>query len=168
VRVFPSDQAVLSSIRFSRARHSGRRSDAGADSFGFFTGSICEAGPNATSAACSGVLWLHSLQPKRGSRPHGRDRHDGWTHLKPRLIFDRCIDFLIQRRVQVPKSGTLLELVRSGLQARKAELVALMDAHLTDEARGLLDDLFTAPEESEPLSADAAQEAVAIDQADMH
>ena len=69
------------------------------------------------------------------------------THLKPRLIFDRCIDFLIQRRVQVPKAGTLFELIRSGLQARKAELVALMDAHLTDEARDLLDDLFTAPEE---------------------
>ena len=69
------------------------------------------------------------------------------THLKPRLIFDRCVDFLIQRRVQVPKSGTLLELIRSGLQARKADLVALMDNHLTDEARGLLDDLFIAPDE---------------------
>lgn len=68
-------------------------------------------------------------------------------HLKPRLIFDRCVDFLIQRRVQVPRAGTLLELIRSGLQARKTELVALMDAHLTDEARALLDDLFTAPED---------------------
>ena len=69
------------------------------------------------------------------------------THLKPRLIFDRCVDFLIQRRVQVPRAGTLLELIRSGMQARKTELVALMDAHLTDEARGLLDDLFTAPDD---------------------
>ncbi len=69
------------------------------------------------------------------------------THLKPRLIFDRCVDFLIQRRVQVPKSGVLLALIRSGLQARKADLVALMDNHLTDEARGLLDDLFIAPNE---------------------
>ena len=69
------------------------------------------------------------------------------THLKPRLIFDRCVDFLIQRRVQVPRAGTLLELIRSGLQARKAELVALVDAHITAAARDLLDDLFTAPEE---------------------
>ena len=69
------------------------------------------------------------------------------THLKPRLIFDRCVDFLIQRRVQVPKSGTLLELIRSGLHARKAELIALMDRYLTDAARDLLDDLFTAPDE---------------------
>jgi TnpA family transposase len=65
------------------------------------------------------------------------------THLKPRLIFDRCVDFLVQRRVQVPRSGVLLELIRSGLQVRKAELIGLMDAHLSDDARALLDDLFT-------------------------
>ena len=64
-------------------------------------------------------------------------------HLKPRLIFDRCIDFLMQRRVQVPRSGVLLELIRSGLQAHKAELIAQMDACLTDDARALLNDLFT-------------------------
>lgn len=65
-------------------------------------------------------------------------------HLKPRLILDRCVDFIIQRRIQIPQSGTLLELIRSGLQARKAYLVALMEAHLTDETRGLLDNLFIA------------------------
>ena len=69
------------------------------------------------------------------------------THLKPRLIFDRCIDFLIQRRVQVPTARRGTDMIRSGLQARKAELVALMDAHITDDARSLLDDLFAAPEE---------------------
>jgi len=69
------------------------------------------------------------------------------THLKPRLIFDRCIDFLIQRRMQVPTARRVTDMIRSGLKARKAELVALMDAHITDDARGLLDDLFTAPEE---------------------
>jgi hypothetical protein len=67
-------------------------------------------------------------------------------HLKPRLIFDRCVDFLIQHRMLVPKAGTLLKLIRSGLQARKAELVALMDAHLTEKAQELLDELFSAPE----------------------
>lgn len=68
-------------------------------------------------------------------------------HLKPRLMFDRCVDFLIRRRVQVPRAGTLLELIRTGLHARKAELVAMMDAHLTDETRDLLDDLFNAPDD---------------------
>ena len=65
------------------------------------------------------------------------------TYLKPRLIFDRCVDYLIQRRVQVPRSGVLLELIRSGLQACKVELVARMDAHLTDDTRAFLDELFT-------------------------
>ncbi len=69
------------------------------------------------------------------------------THLKPRLIFDRCVDFLIQRRVQVPTVRILTDMIRAGLNDRKAELVKLMDAHLTDNVRGLLDDLFTAPDE---------------------
>jgi len=68
------------------------------------------------------------------------------THLKPKLIFDRCIDFLVQNRVQVPKAGTLIELVRSGLHTRKAEIIALMDVHLSDKTRQLLDMLFTTPD----------------------
>lgn len=69
------------------------------------------------------------------------------TYLKPRLIFDRCVDYLIQRRVQVPRSGVLLELIRSGLQARKVELIARMEGHLTDDARAFLDELFTTPDD---------------------
>lgn len=68
-------------------------------------------------------------------------------HLKPRLIFDRCVDFLIQHRIQVPSVRNLADMIRDGLHARKNELVTLMDAHITDDARDLLDDLFTAPEE---------------------
>ncbi|MDE0304964.1 MAG: DUF4158 domain-containing protein [Albidovulum sp.] len=60
-------------------------------------------------------------------------------HLKPRLMFDRCVDFLVQRRFQVPRSGVLIEWIRSGLQTRKAEFIALMDAHPADDVRGLLD-----------------------------
>lgn len=67
-------------------------------------------------------------------------------YLKPRLMFDRCVDLLIQRRALTPKAGTLLDLIRSGIHRRKAEMIALMDAHLTDETRGLLDHLFSAPD----------------------
>ena len=67
-------------------------------------------------------------------------------HLQPRLIFDRCTDFLLQKRIQVPKAGTLAELIRLGLNRRKTELVKLMEAHLTDQARHLLDGLFTQPD----------------------
>ncbi len=68
-------------------------------------------------------------------------------HLKPRLIFDRCVDFLIQRRLQVPRSGVLLELIRSGLQANKVDLITQMDERLTNDARALLDELFTTPDD---------------------
>jgi len=49
-------------------------------------------------------------------------------HLQPRLIFDRCTDFLLQKRIQVPKAGTLAELIRLGLNQRKTALVKLMEA----------------------------------------
>lgn len=68
-------------------------------------------------------------------------------HLKPRLIFDRCVDFLIQHRVQVPSAYRLNDLIRAGLHDRKAELIALMDSQLPAEARHLLDDLFTASDD---------------------
>ncbi|MDX2494884.1 MAG: Tn3 family transposase [Desulfuromusa sp.] len=69
------------------------------------------------------------------------------THLKPRLIFDRCVDFLTQKRIQVPRARTLSDLIRSGLHERKAELIAMMDSNLTDETRCLLDDLFSSPDD---------------------
>lgn len=68
-------------------------------------------------------------------------------HLKPRLIFGRCVDFLVQNRIQVPTSRNLTDSIRTGLHERKAELVGLMDDHLGNESRRLLDDLFTAPED---------------------
>ena len=68
-------------------------------------------------------------------------------HLKPRLIFDRCVDFLTQRRVQIPSSYRLSDLIRVGLQDRKTELISLMDQHLSDDARSLLDDLFEISED---------------------
>jgi len=68
-------------------------------------------------------------------------------HLKPRLIFDRCVDFLIQHRVQVPSAYRLNDLIRAGLHDRKAELIALMDSQLPAEARHLLDDLFAASDD---------------------
>lgn len=67
-------------------------------------------------------------------------------HLKPRLIFDRCVDFLIQHRVQVPSSYRLSDLIRVGLQDRKTELVSLMEQHLSDDARNMLEELFAVSE----------------------
>lgn len=68
------------------------------------------------------------------------------AHLKPKLIFDRCVDFLIQQRTQVPTVRSLTDIIRSGIQAHKAKLITLMECHLTNEACALLDGLFTGPE----------------------
>lgn len=69
-------------------------------------------------------------------------------HLKPRLIFDRSIDFLIQRRIQVPTVRSLTDMIRLSLHERKMELVELMEAHLTDDARNLMDELFTTSDDN--------------------
>lgn len=68
------------------------------------------------------------------------------TYLKPKLIFDRCTDFLIHKRIQVPNTRTLSDLIRVGLQGHKTALITLMGFHLTDANRQLLDDLFTTPD----------------------
>ena len=69
-------------------------------------------------------------------------------HLKPRLIFDRCLDFLVQHRIAVPTSRSLTDSIRTGLHDRKVELIGLMADHLSHEGRRLLDDLFAAPEDT--------------------
>jgi len=69
-------------------------------------------------------------------------------HLKPRLIFDRCVDFLVQRRIAVPTSRSLTDSIRTGLHDRKVELIGLMDDHLSHDGRHLLDNLFAAPEDT--------------------
>ena len=64
------------------------------------------------------------------------------AHLKPRLIFRRCIDVLIEKRIQVPGVRRLTDLFRAELSARKSTLVRLVDTHLTPHLRQMLDDLF--------------------------
>ncbi|MCY4168279.1 MAG: Tn3 family transposase, partial [Rhodobacter sp.] len=66
-------------------------------------------------------------------------------HLKPRLMVDRCLDILTQRRVQVPGSGRLIALIRSALQRRAQDLARRVETNLTDAMRTLLDDLFATP-----------------------
>ncbi len=64
-------------------------------------------------------------------------------HLKPRLIFGRCVDFLIEKRIQVPSIWQLTDLIRAGLNRYKDGLVQTVDAHMTAEVRLRLDELFT-------------------------
>ncbi len=64
-------------------------------------------------------------------------------YLKPKLIFDRCSDILIQKRITLPESGTICELIRQSLQFHKQALMSRMSNKLAPETSVLLDSLFT-------------------------
>lgn len=70
-------------------------------------------------------------------------------YLKPRLIFDRCSDILIQKHITLPESWTLCELIRQSLQTHKQTLMLLMSNHLNPETSVLLDSLFTRDQEEQ-------------------
>ena len=63
-------------------------------------------------------------------------------HLKPRMIFLRCTDFLAEKRIQIPGERRLTDLIRAQLSVCKNDLVSLADMHLPPDLRALLDSLF--------------------------
>lgn len=63
-------------------------------------------------------------------------------YLKPRLIFERCSDCLIQKRIVLPQSWALCELIRESLQSHKHSLILRMINCMTPETEALLDSLF--------------------------
>ena len=64
-------------------------------------------------------------------------------HLNPRLIFWRCTDFLLDKRIQLPGAQRLTDLIRAQLSGHKQDLIRLVDRNLSTELRVMLDDLFT-------------------------
>ncbi|MFT5098491.1 MAG: TnpA family transposase, partial [Planctomycetaceae bacterium] len=64
------------------------------------------------------------------------------TQLKPKLIFARCLDFLIQNKVQLPSARKLSDLIIIGLHNRKIELAKIIEKTLIPDTRKLLDQLF--------------------------
>ena len=70
-------------------------------------------------------------------------------YLKPRLIFDRCSDILIQKRIILPDSGSICKLIRQSLQSHKKTLMLRMNKKLTPDISVLLDSLFTQDHEGQ-------------------
>lgn len=64
------------------------------------------------------------------------------THLRPRLIFLRCLDLLGQRRVQLPSEHRLTALIASAMARHKRQLVERVEQTLTPELREVLDGLL--------------------------
>ncbi len=68
------------------------------------------------------------------------------AHLKPRLIFARCLDVLVQNKVQIPGTRRLTDIIRSQINLRKRQLAKLVETHLASSTREKLDELFTTGE----------------------
>ena len=64
------------------------------------------------------------------------------AYLAPRMIFGRCVDFLIEQKIQVPGVRRLTDLIRQQLADRKRLLMDVVKALLTPSILGILDDLF--------------------------
>lgn len=63
-------------------------------------------------------------------------------HLKPKLIFWRCIDILNKNRIQTPNYNQLSKLILCALNQRKKDLAAVIGKELDQATRVLLDGLF--------------------------
>ena len=61
------------------------------------------------------------------------------SQLKPKLIFWRCVDLLVQNRIQVPGYDHLSKIVLTGINQRKKELSTIIAQKLTSDARVLLE-----------------------------
>lgn len=64
------------------------------------------------------------------------------AYLAPRMIFGRCVDFLIEQKIQVPGVRRLTDLIRQQLADRQRLLMDAVKALLTPSILGILDDLF--------------------------
>jgi Domain of unknown function (DUF4158) len=64
------------------------------------------------------------------------------SHLKPRLLFSRCIEVLVREKVEVPVYFRLASLILWTINRHNRALVAIVERMLTDEMRALLDALL--------------------------
>ena len=69
---------------------------------------------------------------------------DRLAHLqvKPSNIFDSCINFLRERKIEVPSYGTLRNLIQTALSHYESNLEKILAKHLRSEDRKLLDGLL--------------------------
>jgi hypothetical protein len=71
------------------------------------------------------------------------------SQLKPKLIFYRSVDILIEQKVAVPGSSALSGIILEVLNGHRKELVRVIDKNLPKETRALLDQLLEKPAQDE-------------------
>ena len=53
------------------------------------------------------------------------------AQLKPKLIFGRCLDLLIQNRIQLPSSRRIVDFIQTEINQRKLDLARLIEQNLS-------------------------------------
>lgn len=69
-------------------------------------------------------------------------------HLKPKLIFWRCVDLMISDKVSLPTYYRIQDLILADIAEHKSEMSSIIKNKLTVECRAILDSLFTQAPES--------------------
>jgi TnpA family transposase len=65
------------------------------------------------------------------------------SQLKPKLMFWRCVDRLVQGKMEVPSYFRLADLILSAINSRNRELSAIIERLLDQDTKALLDALLT-------------------------
>jgi hypothetical protein len=84
----------------------------------------------------------------RAFKPHGRAvlgaeiTRPVQSHLKPKLIFSRALDVLVQEKVEVPGYFPLAALILTAINQHNRRLTSTVEALLTPDIRALLDTLL--------------------------
>ena len=63
-------------------------------------------------------------------------------YIRPKVIFNDCIELLLEQRIEVPKYHTLLLIISDALQQYKNSLLKVLDEHLSVETKEWLDELL--------------------------
>ncbi len=71
------------------------------------------------------------------------------NHIKPKIIFNDCIELLLNQKIELPKYYTISEIIRTALANYKEEILELLSKFLTLEHTSLLDGLLTYSDEKE-------------------
>lgn len=62
-------------------------------------------------------------------------------YIRPKVIFNDCIELLLEQRIEVPRYHTLLLIISDALQQYKNSLLKALDEHLSAETKEWLDEL---------------------------
>lgn len=63
-------------------------------------------------------------------------------YIRPKVIFNDCIELLLEQRIEIPKYHALLFIISDALQQYKNSLLKVLDEHLSAETKEWLDELL--------------------------